>query len=183
MNRVIWKLYMDYEKEEKWLNKMAAKGLALTGYSWCRYTFSDSTPGEYAYRIELLENTPNHPESIRYIQFLEESGIEHIASYMRWIYLRKKRTEGAFDLYSDIDSRIQHYQRLIALWAPLTIAELSIGLVNLYIGLFGHQAKFLPNVNLAVGIIVLAVGALLLSLTLRHLRRLRRLKRERQVHE
>lgn len=39
MKKVIYKAYYDYEKEEKWLKEMSAKGLALINYSWLRYTF------------------------------------------------------------------------------------------------------------------------------------------------
>ncbi len=41
MRKVIKKVFMawEYEKEEKWLNEMAAKGLALVDYSVFRYSF------------------------------------------------------------------------------------------------------------------------------------------------
>ena len=44
MNRLffIWQS----AEEEKWLNNMAAKGLALTGVWLFRYEFEDSEPGE-----------------------------------------------------------------------------------------------------------------------------------------
>ena len=38
MRKVIKKFFWawEYEKEEKWLNEMAAKGLALVDYTFCR---------------------------------------------------------------------------------------------------------------------------------------------------
>ena len=83
MKFVIWKAYWDYEKEERWLNEMSARGLAMSDYSWCRYVFVDAQKGEYNYRIELLENMPTHPESMAYLRFLEESGVEVVTTYMR----------------------------------------------------------------------------------------------------
>ena len=62
MRHSIMKLFMDYEKEEKWLNDMSAKGLQLVHYSFPRYTFEEGEPGEYTYRIQLLENIPSHLE-------------------------------------------------------------------------------------------------------------------------
>jgi len=94
MKTIIRKPYWNYEKEEKWLNEMSEKGLALTDYSWCRYVFSDSQPGEYIYRIELLEYRPSHPASQKYLRFMEESGVEHIASYMKWVYFKKNHLTG-----------------------------------------------------------------------------------------
>lgn len=53
MKYVIWKAYWNYEKEEKWLNEMASKGLAFTSYSWYRYVFEDAPAKEYIYRIRV----------------------------------------------------------------------------------------------------------------------------------
>lgn len=65
-------------EEEKWLNNMAAKGLALTGVWLFRYEFEDSEPGEWVYRMELLRHTPEHPESRKHIAFMEETGAEMV---------------------------------------------------------------------------------------------------------
>lgn len=102
---IVHKAFWDFEKEEQWLNTMSARGLALSDYSWCRYVFADTPENRYIYRIELLENLPTHPESMAYLRFLEENGVECVASYMRWVYLRKNASEGPFDIYTDIDSR------------------------------------------------------------------------------
>ena len=104
MKHIVRKAYWDFEKEEAWLNEMSARGMAMTDYSWCRYVFEDAPNRQYIYRIELLENMPTHPESIAYLRFLEESGVEYVASYMRWVYLRKPAADGPFDIYTDIDS-------------------------------------------------------------------------------
>lgn len=56
------KFFSNYEKEEIWLNEMAAKGLNLISVSFCRYGFEDGTPGEYNYRLELLDESPTHDE-------------------------------------------------------------------------------------------------------------------------
>lgn len=90
MKRAIWRLYLNFEKEEKWLNEMATAGWMLTDYSWCRYVFEEGREGEYVYRIELLKNLPTYPLSQKYLRFLEEAGIEYVAYYARWVYLRKK---------------------------------------------------------------------------------------------
>ncbi|MCB2293245.1 DUF2812 domain-containing protein [Clostridium algoriphilum] len=78
----IYKLYYDYEKEENWLNEMSANGMTLTKYTWCRYVFTEAPKNEYIYRLELLQHSPSHPESIAYIKFLEETGVECIIEYI-----------------------------------------------------------------------------------------------------
>ena len=76
MRKVIKKFFWawEYEKEEKWLNEMAAKGLALVDYSIFRYSFEPCEPGEYTFKIQLLEHNPNHPESEQYIREVAVEG-------------------------------------------------------------------------------------------------------------
>lgn len=117
MQKTIYKVFWawNYEKEEKWLNEMSAKGFQLVRVGICKYVFEEAARGEYVYKLELLENMPSHIESVKYIQFLEETGVEYMGSLNRWVYFRKKKSEGAFELYSDIGSRQKHNQRIIAL--------------------------------------------------------------------
>ena len=49
-------IFADMEKEEEWLNEMAQKGFNFMDNFIMRYTFSEGTPNEYIYRIEMLEN-------------------------------------------------------------------------------------------------------------------------------
>ncbi len=127
MKHAVHKLFWawDFEKEEKWLNEMAAKGLLLTDVGFCRYVFQEGTPGEYQYHLEWLRHFPSHPESRAYIQFIEETGAEHVGSFKKWVYLRKKASEGAFNLFSGLDSRIAHFQRVTRLIALLSFVALA----------------------------------------------------------
>lgn len=133
MKERVYKFYSNYEKEEAWLNKMAAAGWHCTDYIFGRYTFEQGKPGEYVYRIQLLEHAPTHIESEAYLEFLEEAGIEMVATHLRWIYLRKKAKDGPFELFSDKDSRITHYNRIIVMLLPIALFNLLFGL-----GLAGH---------------------------------------------
>ena len=62
-----WFWAWDFDKEEHWLNEMAARGLSLVSVGWCRYEFEDCVPGEYSVRLELLKEKPMHPESVKYM--------------------------------------------------------------------------------------------------------------------
>lgn len=182
MKTIIKKAYWNYEKEENWLNKMSAKGFALTDYSWCRYVFTDAEPGEYIYRIELLEHTAAHPVSQKYLRFMEESGVEHIASYMRWVYFRKKAADGAFDIYSDIDSKLAHYKRVNLFFTTLACAELLIGTPNILIGLGLHGIPTFP-MNIALGCIVFCIGIAFLIMCHPLRKRIKELKKEKLIME
>ena len=85
-----WFWAWDFDKEEAWLNEMASEGLALVSVGWCRYEFEPCEPGEYIVRLQLLEKKRRSPESEEYLAFLEETGAEHVGSWMDWVYLRRK---------------------------------------------------------------------------------------------
>ena len=176
MRTIIRKAYWDYENEEMWLNEMSAKGLALIDYTWCRYVFADCEPGEYIYRIELLEYLPSHALSRSYINFVEETGVEHISSYMRWVYFRRKASDGPFDIYSDIDSKIRHYRRILCLLAP-------IGLVNFSAGLNGaiNFNRIIPMTFLSC--LNFVVVCLLGVVCAKYIGKTRKLQKEKQLRE
>ena len=149
-----WFWVWEFDKEERWLNEMAAKGLALVGVGFCRYAFEACIPGEYQVRLELLENQLQHAESRQYIRFLEETGVEQVGNYFRWVYFRKKTADGPFDLYSDLDSRIKHLKRIIALVLPISGANLCIGFGNLtsYFA-HGYSLSLVCLLNIAIGVL------------------------------
>ncbi|HML69685.1 hypothetical protein SDC9_158734 [bioreactor metagenome] len=187
MKYIVHKPYWDFEKEEAWLNEMSARGMALSDYSWCRYVFTDSPNSQYIYRIELLDNLPTHPESIAYLRFLEENGVECVASYMRWVYLRKNAADGPFDIYTDIDSKIKHYQRINLLWSTLMIVEFIVGGMNVAIGIINlsigeHLGNFsYGNIGLGVSLLLFGLMFLLLGAPLR--RKIKKLRQEKTIHE
>lgn len=161
---------------------MAAKGLNFVNYSFARYVFEEGNPMEYIYRIELLESLPKTPQSRSYIEFMEEAGVECVATYYRWVYFRKKRSDGEFDLYSDYDSRIKHYKRIAALLGSLSALNLFAALYNLIIGLYiGHEKGFYFNVYFSI--ISWIVFGVLISLYISYKKKIKRMKKEKQIYE
>lgn len=154
MRKVVkkWFWVWQFEQEERWLNHMAAQGLALVGVSWVRYEFEECRPGEYGVRLELLEHGPATPEGERYIAFLEETGAQQVGSYMNWVYFRKKTADGPFDLHSDLKSRAEHLKRIERLLWPLAVMNIGLGLNSLIqyaINRFGFSLIGLVNLALA----------------------------------
>ncbi len=183
MKHIVRKLFMDYEKEENYLNEMAAKGLSLVEYSFGRYIFEETDKGEYIYRIELLENPVGHAESQNYIKFMEESGIEFVSSIYRWVYFRRKSADGKFDIYTDIDSRIRHCKRVRSLSLFGALLNLFIGFFNFYYGFFEISVG-MPPFNSYVSIISFIVfTALLIILILPLTKKINSLEKEKYVRE
>ena len=167
----------DYENEEKWLNEMSAAGMQLVGVGCCKYIFEDGEPGEYNYRIEMLKDMPSNPKSIAYIRFLEESGAEHVGSFFRWVYMRRKASMGAFELFSDIDSRTGHLKRVLTLFLcllPLEIGALCSNVANM---INGYRFNLFMAVLLGciVGLFIMGITKLALKI--------HRLKKERILRE
>jgi len=180
MRKTIWKWFWawSYDKEEKWINDMSASGLQLCGVGYCRYEFDTGEPDEYVYRLEFLKNHPYSAESLRYIKFLEETGVEYIGSVFRWVYFRKRANDAGFDIYSDIDSRIRHLHRLLLLIG-------SIGVMNIVIGASNLSRILIPRFGSlgSIGIINLTLGVLCAYGFLRIFLKYRKLKKEKLLHE
>ena len=119
-----WFWVWDFEKEERWLNEMALQGWVLDGVGWCTYHFRRSEPGEYTIRLEM------RPADDAYLSFMEETGAEYVGRVFQWIFFRKKAEDGAFDLYSDIDSRIEHLDRIGRVLAIIGGLNLLCAIMN-----------------------------------------------------
>ncbi len=119
-----WFWVWDFEKEEEWLNEMALNGWVLDSVGFCTYRFVRCEPGEYTVRLEM------HPAEDEYINFMKETGAEYVGNMVAWIYFRKKAEKGPFDLFSDIDSRISHLNRICWMLTALGGMNLLIGIMN-----------------------------------------------------
>lgn len=155
MRQTIHKLFWvwEFDKEEKWLNEMASKGLCLVSVGFFKYEFEDCEPGEYRICLQLLDKMPCHPESKKYIEFLETTGVEHIGSFTRWAYFRKKTVDGEFVLFSDNTSRIKYLSGVISLVALVTIANLTVGINNAFLAIsLSSSINYLGVINIAIGL-------------------------------
>lgn len=137
MRQVIHKVFWAWEfgEEERWLNDMAAKGKALVSARYFTYEFDDSSPGEYAVRLEMLENSPSSHEGQQYIEFVESTGAEYVGRVMKWVYFRKKTADGAFELHGDNATRIKHLNGILRLCKALMAINVGCGMYNLCIGI------------------------------------------------
>ncbi|MBR0576692.1 DUF2812 domain-containing protein [Proteiniclasticum sp. BAD-10] len=167
----------EHEREEKWLDTQSDKGLQLIRGGGISYVFEEGTPGEYAYKILLLDELPTHSKSRDFLRFLEETGVEVVGSYMRWVYLRRRRAEGPFEIYSDVDSKILHLKKIRTLLLGLLPLEAAAFLGNAGIGLHGSPGNFL--LSLLLGFILVMIITHSLQIT----GKLKDLAQERVIHE
>lgn len=99
MTKTVRKVFFlwEYEKEEEWINQMAREGWMLIRTGFRKYVFEKGKPGEYTYRVELLDKDKNSKESNSYLLFLKDTGIEIVGECYNWVYLRCKTAECRFD--------------------------------------------------------------------------------------
>ena len=151
-----WFWAWEFDKEEKWLGDMAAQGKALVSARYITYEFEDSAPGEYAVRLEMLEHAPGSAEGQQYIDFVESTGAEYVGKVMKWVYFRKKKELGEFELHGDNATRIKHLKGIMVLLLPLGALNLFCSIPNLSVGI-GMGS----TVNVLCGLLNLAVAVLL----------------------
>jgi len=140
-----WFWVWDFEKEERWLNEMAMNGWRLASVGWCTYTFVPCEPGEYIVRLEM------RPPDDGYISFMEETGAIYIGRVIQWIFFCKKAEDGPFDIFSDLDSRVAHLERIGRMLAIIGGANLAVGLLNTLGG--GRGGVGALNLVVATGLI------------------------------
>lgn len=119
-----WFWVWDFEKEERWLNEMALSGWVLDKVGFAKFEFIFCEPGEYTVRLEM------HPHDEEYLRFMEETNAQYIGRMVQWIYFRKKTADGEFNIFSDLDSRINHLKTIGNGLIAIGGANLVIGLLN-----------------------------------------------------
>jgi hypothetical protein len=178
--RTVHRLYCDFEKEEAWLNAMAAKGLHLVHYSWGTYTFQQGELGEWIYRIQFLEKDARKPASSEYLAFVADAGVETVDTYMNWAYFRRRAASGPFELFSDLDSRIAHYQKVLTFLGLMVMTQAPISVV-----LLANVARGSWAPAWVVPLLVVQMSAFVAFCiqTFRMRKRVGTLERQRQVFE
>ena len=114
---------------------------------------------------------------------VEGTGIEHMASYMRWVYFRKKADGKPFELYTDLDSKIRQLKRINRFWTMLMAAEMAIGFSNLSIWAQNQARGESIQINFYAGLFLIIVGALLMTVVYPVRIKIRALAREQKIRE
>ena len=118
---VKFRLYYDKEREQDFLNGMSRQGYAMTGFFAGFYNFDKCQPGEYIYQVDITEGM--FRVSNDYREFMRDVDVEIVCLWGPWVILRKRASEGPFELYSDVESRIEHYTRIKRLFRICMVLE------------------------------------------------------------
>lgn len=148
-----FRLYFDKDAETEWLNRMAAEGHAMTGFFAGFYRFDPCKPGEYIYQVDLGDRFFSVSEDYR--KFMEDTEVEIVQTWGYWIILRRLAEKEKFELYTDVDSSIEHYTKIRKMFKVVTVIELICFFVEVF--------EAVQGVGMAYAFLFL-LGAILLAL-------------------
>ena len=189
MRRTIYKLFWIWEldREENWINEMAAHGYSLEHAGRISFTFEETEPKKYRYKTVFLKGSSRSAENIKYFRFLEEMGI-HVVSQLNYpgtccVYLRSlygDNPEG-IELYSDIDSKITYLKTTA--WYMVFVSALTLfgALLNFSVALQPYNGVRILNLITAGLVFAIFIGAVMAAV--KSFVKISALKREREIHE
>ena len=147
-----FKLYFDKDKETQWLNEMSQKGWAMTGFFAGFYRFEPCEKGKYTYQIDFGNEFFSVSDDYR--EFMSDSDIEIIQSWGFCVFLRKLSSEGEFQLYTDVDSQIEHYKKIRNMFKAVTVIELICLFIELFSASMTNSPLLWSFVFLILAIII-----------------------------
>lgn len=177
----MWKfrLFFDDQKEEKWINEMAAQGWHFKRSFLRGYFFEKGEIGEYIYRCDLLNNFGMGKEVQEYIQFVESTGAELVHKQFHWAYFRQHQSLGEFELYSDATSKLGYLNRMLGLNIKVALINLLLAVVN---GFFAQDNGGAQLNDFLSGFVMGIFLVIFISIILLTLRRWN-LKKQLTLHE
>jgi len=126
--RKITKLFFAWqdEKEQTWLEQMAAHGWILDEVVFICYTFRKEEPQQICYRLDYQEIKQNELQD--YLGLFADAGWQYKGRVNNWFYFASKGNE-AKEIYTDIHSKVQKYKRVLRMCAiacfPITYSLIS----------------------------------------------------------
>jgi len=175
MKKRMYRFFIDYEKEERWVNDMADRGWNLKKTVVGYFVFEKGTPGQYIYRNEFVNR-----KSKDYFEFLDEMNIECVSKFGGWAYYRKPKSEGPFEIFSDASSKINYIKSMNRIFIFVLLLNLIIGIYNLSLGL---REFVVGPMNTSVGCMNLIVALLLFIPIVKNENRKKGLKQDLHIFE
>jgi hypothetical protein len=125
-NMIRYRFFLNFDKEEAWLNEMARQGWELTGVG-LGYQFRAAEPQPAEIRIDFRVFA-SQDKFIDYITMFEDSGWQHVAgSKNKGVQYFKRMSAGSSeDIFSDALSRAERYKRLSNLWFSMAVVFLLL---------------------------------------------------------
>lgn len=168
----------DFEREERWFNEMSRRGWHFVSTNGLVYRFESGRPGEYVYKIELPEEGSAATKA-EYERFLADCGVEVVARFKEWLYLRRRASEGPIETADNTRAQLSLINRasgyaadilcrLLCVLAALSVVSL---VVSSLLAAGSAVAEFLHGFSMSVAVSGMAALALMFTPVMRRLRR------------
>lgn len=129
----VFRLYLDTEKEVKWLNEMSEHGWKLKSFFLGVYTFEECESGKYLYQEDTTETF--FKVSDEYREFMNDAGIEIVQVWGPWVILCREKDKGEFELFTDYESRLAHQEKILKIFTAVAVLEFGCLIIEL-VGMF-----------------------------------------------
>jgi len=139
------KIFLSFEKEQKWLEKMAAKGWQLNKQRLL-YTFVSSKPSTANIKIDY-RYFKNENDFLEYRTLFEDSGWKHLSGtkFSGNQYFMQTSDTGGTDIFSDESSKAARYQRLAYGMLSMICIFFSFVIISYNQGTLGLDAITSPG--------------------------------------
>ncbi len=149
---------LDKDKEAKWLTEMANEGWAMKSFFAGFYTFEECEKGEYQYQVDFCDKVLAVSKDYR--EFMADNDVEIVQQWGFWVILRKLTSKGEFELYTDVDSQIQHYTKILTMFRVVTLIEFLLLLYEVYAATFLHDIAVWAIVFVCMAVVVVFINAI-----------------------
>lgn len=125
--------FVDFDKEEQWINDMCKKGWAFWHSNGVIYRFKKCEPSEFIYQIDFDEKKSK--EGIDdYVVFRSECGDRFVHQCKHKIYWKREATAGPFEAENNVAAKLRltnkafnfHLKNFIGLTVLAAIAYLIL---------------------------------------------------------
>ncbi|EOU1871536.1 DUF2812 domain-containing protein [Clostridium perfringens] len=134
----ILRFFIDYSKEENWLNKISKRGYELTN-AYFGYRFKKTSKKDIIYKIDY-RTFKNIKDFEDYCLLFEDAGWKHICGSKSSgnQYFIKLKNNSSHDIFSDSLSRADRYKKLCNLYSTFAFTFIALSLIvkNNYIHIF-----------------------------------------------
>jgi hypothetical protein len=170
--RKVFRMLMPWndEKEALWLADQEKAGWHLAQVNCFGYRFERAAPGDFTYRLDF--GPPARLNRQEYFDLFGDAGWEHLGNRGLWQFFRKASGAGQTpEIYTDPQSRIAMYRRVIAFLLVMLAMLVTITSVNLSnpSAIFQREPVIFGLYLVLMGL--LAYGTLRLAWVIRRLKR------------
>lgn len=133
-----WKQFIDFDREEQWLNDMAHQGYLLNGKGWFRYHFLPYPARDAVVRVDFRDKGMSREAFDDYRTLFADAGWQHIAGRRSGDaqYFAAVGVPADADIFSDRESRAARYRRSIAARTSMATVFLLLAFVLIQQGHF-----------------------------------------------